>query len=345
MNRSIRLTDPVYVEKDPTNPIDRVALSMINDRRDLPFVHLIISASLVMIPFIIVLYVVEPFRWWLGLAYILTNFLVFFDRYVLMLHNTSHRRLFKREYKVLNHYIPMVLGPIFGQSPYTYYAHHVGMHHPENNLPEDISSTMQFQRDKLSHFLMYFAEFFFAGIFELTRYHWKRSRRKLLRMTVLGEAAWYAVVLGLLFLNWQATLTVLIIPFVLCRFLMMAGNWVQHAFIGADPANPYQNSITCINTRYNRRCFNDGYHIGHHVKANRHWTEMPVEFQENLDRYRDEGAVIFEGVDYFQIWLMLMTKRYGWIANHFVDLQEEKRSKEEVIAHIRDRLKPATMPA
>jgi len=30
--------------------------------------------------------------------------------------------------------------------------------------------------------------------------------------------------------NWQATLTVFIAPFVTMRSLMMAGNWGQHAF-------------------------------------------------------------------------------------------------------------------
>src|SRR5262245_31443756 len=67
------------------------------------------------------------------------------DRFTLMLHCTSHRALFKPRYKLLNEIIPWVLCPFFGQSPNTYFAHHLGMHHAEENLPDDLSSTMRFQ--------------------------------------------------------------------------------------------------------------------------------------------------------------------------------------------------------
>ncbi|WP_090601813.1 hypothetical protein [Parapedobacter koreensis] len=42
----------------------------------------------------------------------------------------------------------------FGHMADTYYAHHVGMHHAENNLKDDKSSTMSYQRDSLKSFLV-----------------------------------------------------------------------------------------------------------------------------------------------------------------------------------------------
>jgi len=338
---TIELTDPTSAGPTRDSALNRAALAMIKDPRDLPFVWLTLSASLVLIPFAVFLYLPGQFRVWLAAIYLVVLLAVFFDRYILMLHNTSHRRLFTGRWTFLNHYIPAVLGPLMGQTPYTYYAHHIGMHHPENNLPDDLSSTMKYRRDSFRGFMRYFLEFFFLGIFQLTRYHWTRRRTRLFRMALVGELSWYAIIVGLCVVNWQATLAVFIIPFLLCRFLMMAGNWVQHAFIDPrDPSNPYLNSITCINSRYNRRCFNDGYHIGHHIKSNRHWTEMPVEFRDNLARYRDEDAVIFEGTDYFIIWLNLMTKRYTWLADRFVDLREDKRTRDEIIALLKARVEP-----
>ena len=39
--------------------------------------------------------------------------------------------------------------------------------------------------------------------------------------------------------------------------------YIVQAFIDQSrPESSYVNSITCINTYYNRTCFNDGYHIG-----------------------------------------------------------------------------------
>jgi len=131
---------------------------------------------------------------------------------------------------------------------------------------------------------------------------------------------------------------VLVLPFVITRFAMMAGNWAQHAFIdAAAPGNCYRNSITCINSSYNRRCFNDGYHIGHHLKSTRHWTEMPVEFAGNVETYAAERAIVFEGLDFFGVWLLLMLRRYDSLARRMVALGDASPSLEERIALLRSR--------
>ena len=90
------------------------------------------------------------------------------DRFTLMLHFTSHRQLFNKDYKSLNHVIPWLLGPFFGQTPNTYFAHHMGMHHREENLPDDLSSTMRFTRNRITHWLRYYLRFLFIGLPELT---------------------------------------------------------------------------------------------------------------------------------------------------------------------------------
>jgi hypothetical protein len=246
----------------------------------------------------------------------------------------------------MNQYIPWVLGPFFGESPETYFAHHVGMHHPENNLEDDLSSTMRFRRDSAVDFARYFLRFFFGILVELLTYLGRRGRRGLLVRAAVGELSFYAALVVLFFVNWRATLFVFFLPFVISRFAMMAGNWAQHAFIDpASPENSYRNSITCINSLYNKRCFNDGYHIGHHIKQTRHWLEMPEDFLRNLDKYEAEGAIVFEGVDYFPVWLGLMFKRYDWLASKMVQLGPRQRSREELVALLRSRTRPIVAAA
>jgi fatty acid desaturase len=278
------------------------------------------------------------FNWWLAVPYLGLVLGYFLGPYILMLHNTSHRPLFKPQYRWMNAYIVWLLGPLFGETPNTYFVHHIGMHHPENNLEEDLSSTMRYQRDSFVDFMRYFTRFLLGGILELIHYMWKRNRKKLLVRTIIGEGSYILVIALLLWLNWQATLVVFILPLVFARFGMMSGNWAQHAFIDASaPDNVYRNSITCINSLYNRRCFNDGYHIGHHLKSNRHWTEMPEEFLANRDHYAREGAIVFENLDYFVIWFLLMTRRYGLLAKHYVDLSGEGLSRDEIVARLKER--------
>ncbi len=125
--------DPTYTPSDAPGLRERTALRFINDPRDTPFLGLIALLLATVVASGVLLYVPGVFRWWLGIAHVaLVGY--FLGPFILMLHNTSHRRFFKRSWAWMNYFIPWVIGPFFGESPETYFAHHVGMHHPENNL-------------------------------------------------------------------------------------------------------------------------------------------------------------------------------------------------------------------
>jgi hypothetical protein len=323
---------------------------MLNDARDTSVVWLMLQCALVAgiglglffwpYAYGISVWYVAPFYWVLMMAAVM-------DRFTLMLHFTSHRQLFNKDYRGLNHVIPWLLGPFFGQTPNTYFAHHMGMHHREENLADDLSSTMRFTRNRFTHWLRYYLRFLVVGLPELLWYFYKRKNFKLFGRILMGEGVYWSVVALGLWLRPEATLIVLVVPLVGIRTVMMMGNWTQHSFISQDhPEDPYQSSITCINTRYNRRCFNDGYHILHHVKPRAHWTEHPVEFERNIHEYGKHDAIVFEGVDYFEIWLNLMLGRWSFLADKFVKLPgAPARSKDEVIAFLKSRVQPVTMPS
>jgi fatty acid desaturase len=333
------ITDPRHEPVENPNFLQRFGLGLINDERDAPFLPLMVSTIGVLLPAAILLYV--HFRWWLAVPYLAILFGVFFDRCILMLHLTSHRIFFKPRVRWMNQIIPWVLCPLIGQSPETYFGHHMGMHHPENNLEDDLSTTMGYRRDRFTHFLHYFLVFFLTCSYQLPKYLIAHRRRRLGVLTIVGELLFIGgTITGLVLAPWP-TLVVFAIPFTAARFLMMWGNWGQHAFIdAAHPESAYVNSITCVNTRYNRRCFNDGYHIGHHIKANRHWTEMPKDLEDNRARYGREDAIVFDGIDFFQVSLYLFLKRWDKLAGAFVETGERTRSKEQIIALLKERTLP-----
>lgn len=314
----------------------------LRDKRDAPFVGLILKASLLVLPLGLFVLLQRPLNIVASVVYVGLNLVVFIGPFTLMLHNISHRPLFHPKAKWGNAYINWILCPFFGQTPHTYFAHHIGMHHPENNLSEDTSSTLRYQRDSVSDFTKYLFRFFFLSVYDLRLYLKKRGRKKLLKRAIVGECAYYALVAALLLFHWQATLVVFIIPLVFIRFAMIAGNWAQHAFIdNASPGNNYRNSITCTETSYNRKCFNDGYHIGHHIDMRRHWSEMPADFAKNVNRYVQEQAIVFAGIDYFEIWFYLMTKRYGRLAEHYRDLGDARPSQSEIVLLLQRRTRKA----
>ena len=333
-------TDPVFTAK-PLSAADRFFLKFIKDERDLPFIYLTIQISCTLIPLAVLLYMpfVNGWLWALvAVAYQFFNNVTFKGPFGLMLHCTSHRALFKREYNFMNHYLPWVIAPLFGHSPETYYTHHIGMHHPENNLEDDESTTMPFRRDSLRGFGKYFGTFLFMGIYHLAAYFFRKKRKRLMYRSVRGEILFILFCTGMCFVNWPATLVVFIIPFLLFRLVAMMGNWAQHAFIDpADPGNAYKNSITCINTKYNHKCWNDGYHISHHVKPAMHWTEHPVFFQKTIDKYAANEAIVFDGIHFLHVFVFLMRKRYDLLAKHFVNIGNRFSTDEEVIAFLKKR--------
>jgi fatty acid desaturase len=217
----------------------------------------------------------------------------------------------------------------------------MGMHHVEDNMSEDLSSTLRYRRDSFLHFLVYFSRFFFLCFVELTLYLTRKRRTAMARKTVLGEIAHVAVIALAMRLDWRFGLVVFAIPFCTVRFLMMMGNWGQHAFINTARKNDgLANSITCINSGYNQRAFNDGYHVGHHLKANRHWTELPQDFLDNREKYAKAGVLVFEGLDFFFVSLLLWTGRWSILAKRFVRLDGQPRSDEDVIAMLKSRVHP-----
>src|SRR5437870_9560177 len=244
---------------------------LLNDPRDLSHIRLYIVCSLLVVPAAALLYCYgnifgNNFPWWLGLGYvILWN--IFGDRFTMSYHCTLHRRLFKKEYAWLDSYLDWFLSPFFGQTPGTFYVHHMGMHHIDDNLPDDLSSTMRYQRDSAFDFLRYYLRFACLIPYELAAYLWRTRNTKLLRNFIAGELSYYGAVAALAYWNLPATLIVFVFPFVFVRLMMMVGNWVQHAFIDPDrPDDPYRSSINTIAPRFNARVFNAGYHIYHHVR-------------------------------------------------------------------------------
>jgi fatty acid desaturase len=269
----------------------------------------------------------------LGIVFVLWG-----GRYMLMLHAMCHRVTWKRDSDWLNLYAMNGLGILFGSTPNSFFAHHMGMHHPENNLERDLSSTLAYRRDRFGDFLHYWGRFAILGLYHVPHYFKIRGRHKLRWSLISGEVAWLAIVLALGLLNPAATAAVIVLPWALLRWFMMCGNFAQHAFVDVDdPGNCYRNSTCLTETPYNHKAYNDGYHIVHHIKPGLHWTEMATWFDEHAADFAANDAVVFRGIRNNQaVWWLLMTGRYDVLAEHLVDYRG--RSQEEKIAFLQGRV-------
>jgi hypothetical protein len=339
------LTDPTSVPTYPEGPISRWCKKHLVEARDEVFVRLTLRMIAMQTTAMVALYAAIRWAsashlvaWWIpGLAYF-ALWGYFVPPVILMLHCTMHRK-FIQSPKYLEKAHPFVMAAFFGM-PMGYREHHVGMHHVEDNMQNDLSSTMRYRRDSFAHFLVYFFRFFLLILFELPLYLARKKRYAMARRAVFGEMLHWAVIACGMLLDWRFGLVAFAIPYVSCRFMMMVGNWGQHAFVNTSRKNNgIANAISCINSTYNKRCFNDGYHVGHHLRANMHWAELPGNFMQNREMYAREGALVFEGLDFFLVSVLLWFGRYDVLARRFVRLGEP-RSDEEIIAMLKERVKP-----
>ena len=333
--------DPRWERPATWKAWEAAVLPYLRDERDITIVRAMLRIGLV-VPLLALGMFLAP-TWmvpWLAVPYTAFIWIMYGGTFTLMLHCVAHRATFKKEYDALNHIIPWFLGPFFGQTPGSFYVHHMGMHHPENNTATDLSTTICYKRDEITSFLHYWSRFFFVGWVHLVRYLRIRGRDKLRRQFITGELSWLGAMLVLGWINPTATFFVFVFQMVFIRFMMMAGNFGQHAFVDVnDPNNAWTNSTNLINTPYNRDCFNDGYHIVHHIKPAMHWTEMAQWYADNIEKFAEQDSVVFSGLqDNQAVWWLVVTRQYGTLADHLVDFKG--RTREERIAFLQSRTRP-----
>lgn len=332
-------TDPRWTPPAHLSALDRWFLTLVRDERDLIFPQTAFEITTRVVP-LGLLMIALPTTWMIALwiPYIAYVFTQYTGRYQLMCHALMHRPTYKKEASWVQTWTFWGLSAFFGSTPTSFAAHHIGMHHPENNLEADLSCTLMYKRDEFTHFLHYWARFFFPGLFHLARYLRLRGRAKLARSLLIGEVSWVVGVGVLAAFDLGAAIGVFVLPLVMMRWLMMAGNFAQHAFVDIDdPNNAYRNSTNLTNTRYNHKCFNDGYHIVHHLKANLHWSEMAQWYDDHKEEHAAQDAIVWDGLgDNQQIWFLLMTKNYDKLANHMVNFKN--RTHEEKVAFLKERV-------
>ncbi|PNY27882.1 Uncharacterized protein TCAP_02190 [Tolypocladium capitatum] len=314
---------PPTFNKYVLEPYIRWAGKVARHETDVAMITHLILYFATSVPSAIILY--RHFTYIHGVVHAALQF-YYLGTYTLMMHQHIHQRgILAKRFALFDKLFPYILDPMMGHTWNTYYYHHVKHHHVESNGPDDLSSTIRYQRDSVPDFLHYVARFFFFVWLDLPLYFLRKNRPVLAARTgaweFLSYSFYYAMARGF---GGKATFFVYLLPFLLLRMGLMIGNWGQHAFVDAEePDSDFRSSITVIDVASNRFCFNDGYHTSHHLNPLRHWRDHPISFLEQKHIYAREGALVFHNIDFLMISLRLLCKDYEHLAKCLVPIGDQ----------------------
>jgi heme A synthase len=158
------------------------------------------------------------------------------------------RGILAKKYAWFDYCFPFLTDPLMGHTWNSYFYHHVKHHHVEGNGPDDLSSTLWYQRDDIFHFLHYLGRFFFFIWLDLPLYFLRKNKPTTALNAAMSELSNYAALYYMAaYVNFRATLVVLLAPFLVLRVALMVGNWGQHAFVDeVDPDSDFRSSVTLI---------------------------------------------------------------------------------------------------
>jgi hypothetical protein len=119
--------------------------------------------------------------------------------------------------------------------------------------PDDLSSTVRYQRDDLFHFLHYYLRFLLLVWLELPLYFIKKRKTNLALRAFTSEVSSYIFFYTMTKLHPRASTFVFLLPFAILRLGLMVGNWGQHALVDElDPNSDFRTSITIIDAMVSR---------------------------------------------------------------------------------------------
>ncbi|KAH4188626.1 hypothetical protein HBH42_148340 [Parastagonospora nodorum] len=324
-------------------PYTKWARTVVRNEADVVMITHLLLYSCTTLPSAI--YLFYNFHWWHAILHgVMQGW--YAGAYTLLKHQHIHARgVLSKKYAVVDELFPYVLDPLMGHTWNSYYFHHVKHHHVEGNGPNDLSSTVRYQRDDVWDFLKYVGRFYFLIWFDLPRY-FLRTRKPMMALKAGGcEIGNYAFLYFLFnYVNTRATIFVFLIPLALMRLALMTGNWGQHALVDElEPDSDFRSSITLIDVPSNRYCYNDGYHTSHHLNPLRHWREHPVAFLSQKKQYSDEHALVFYNIDYMFLTINLLRKNYDHVARCLVPMGAQMNlTHEERVAMLKRKTRKFT---
>jgi fatty acid desaturase len=199
-------------------------------------------------------------------------------------HNTVHTPVFKE--RLYNRVFQVVLTLCYGHPVSMFVPGHNLSHHRFTQTPRDGMRTDKLRhRSNLLNIMLFTVTVTPAVLQENLKYaRLMRTRRpRWFAQLMLETVVMFAVMGGLLYINWQAFLLFVVIPHQFAQWGIVAINFAQHD--GCDADDPYNHSRNFTGFWLNWFCFNNGFHGIHHMRPSMHWSLLADAHARELRPY------------------------------------------------------------
>ena len=265
----------------------------------------------------------------------------FFAQTSILVHKEGHapKGLFRGRYALLNRFFGNFLGIFYGHVPENYPMGHLRIHHKYDNSPDDLTSTVDYDRSRARSFLSYLPRFFlfWTGI-SIARHHYRRGRIAEAMRALAGAVLYFSLLALVMGFDLRFGCAYLLLPHLFSGLFLAAATYTWHAWADPrDPGNIYKNTITIV--RGQRNTYNEDFHLEHHVRPQAHWTEYPRSYHEHRREYAANRAIVFEDTHVLELFVWLLSGAYAKLADHMLDLSGDM-SQADKVALLKERLQP-----
>lgn len=246
---------------------------------------------------------------------------------------------FKKPYNpVLRHVFNWWIGLFYGVSPASFACGHSKNHHTYNNGELDVVTSADEPRDSFLNYVAYIPRFFLYATNISTVYQFFVHGEYALCLRMIAGSS---VQLAFVALCWKLhplfAFGYALYPLFENVILLSAVGYCWHAFLDpADPLNQYTGSITIFDGQIN--VMQEDLHVVHHQYPGVHWTKHPELFKKHLKEYETQNATIFRDSHTFELFFLIILKKYDELAAKFVDLSG-KMSHDDKVHVIKERLR------
>lgn len=102
---------------------------------------------------------------------------------------------------------------------------------------------------------------------------WKKNRPSLYRQALLERVVFFSVLFTLAVMDWRASLSFLVLPWLGAQLCLIGMNLLQHQ--DCDSASEYDHSRNVTGRFVNWILLNNGFHTAHHLRPSLHWSLLP----------------------------------------------------------------------